>query len=321
MRVFLCPVCGARVYFHNTACRCGADVAFDPEVQTMTTAVASCANRVEIGCNWQAESAALCRACALTEVVPDLRAADNLPLWQKTEEAKRWVLACLMRWGWFTAADPGPRPDFRMLSEQLVEGATQVVMGHAEGVITLNVSEAAAPVRAARQAAFGELYRTMIGHVRHEMAHFLFDRLASEEAGFLTGFRALFGDERADYAAALQAHYDAPTPRGGAFVTSYASAHPHEDWAETLAHLMHLTDLLDSGAATGLTLRQGLDTGYDAYAEADTETLLGQAVDLTLALNHVNRALDLPDLYPFVLTPQVRDKMGFAHRALRRITV
>jgi hypothetical protein len=253
----------------------------------------------------------------MTETVPDLRAPDNLPLWERSEQAKRWVLANLMRWGWFTGADAGPRPVFRMLSEQTASGRTRVSMGHDDGAITINVTEASEPVLAERQAQFGELYRTMIGHMRHEIAHFLFLRLA-EDPAFLSGFRALFGDERADYGAALKAHYESPKDPGEAHVTPYATAHPHEDWAESLAHLLHLTDLLDSAAATGLALPGGPPEGYDAYAEAETEALLTRAIDLSIAVNHVNRALDLPDLYPFVLTPAVREKLGFAHAALRR---
>lgn len=317
MQLFRCPSCGATLWFHNTACTCGQQVAFDPDAQAMMADVAPCANRADIGCNWQAENDGLCRSCAMTATVPDLREPDNLPLWQRTEEAKRWVLANVMRWGWFTRDDPGVRPVFKLLSEKTADGEAQVTMGHASGEITINVSEASDAELAQRQENMGELYRTMIGHMRHELAHFLFERLATDD-GFLTGFRDRFGDERADYAAALKAHYANPKDKGDTFITRYATAHPHEDWAETIAHLLHLTDLLDSAAATGLALPEGPPPGYDAYAETATETLLTLAVDITLAINHVNRALDLPDLYPFVLAQPVRDKLAFAHGALRR---
>ena len=208
------------------------------------------------------------------------------------------------------------RPVFRLLSETTAAGETDVVMGHADGVITINVTEASNAVTAERQEGLDELYRTMLGHMRHEMAHFLFLRL-SQDPGFVDLFRALFGDETADYAAALRAHYAAPQPPGETHITSYATAHPHEDWAETIAHLLHLVDLADSAAAARLALPEGPPPGYDAYAETDTETVLTHAVALSLAINHVNRALDLPDLYPFVLSQGVRDKIAFAHAALR----
>lgn len=316
MQVFRCPACTATVFFHNTRCTCGQAVTFDPDSQSMKADLPACANREEIGCNWKAEDGALCRSCAMTETVPDLRKPENLPLWEWSEHAKRWVLANLLRWGWFSAADKGRRPVFRMLSEQTSGGAANVVMGHADGTITINVTEASDSVLAQRQEQFGELYRTMIGHIRHEVAHFLFTRLADDQ-GFLTEFRERFGDERADYGKALKAHYDAPKDKGETHITTYATAHPHEDWAETIAHLLHLTDLLDSTAASGLSLPEGPPQGYDAYAESDTEKLLTWAVAITIAMNHVNRALDLPDLYPFVLTPPVREKLAFAHSALR----
>jgi hypothetical protein len=321
MRVFHCPACGASVFFHNTACACGQVLIFDPDLQAMQTDGDLCANREDIACNWRAEGGDFCRSCAMTDVVPDLREPDNLPLWEKSEYAKRWVLACLTRWGWFTPTDGGLRPVFKMKSEQTAGGEKPVIMGHADGVITINVSEASEAVLAQRQEEMGELYRTMIGHIRHEWAHFLFIRLAERE-GFLEGFRALFGDERADYGAALKAHYADPKDEGETHITTYATAHPHEDWAETIAHLLHLTDLLDSAAASDLSLSgEGLTRDYDAYMEADAERLLNRAVDVSIAVNHVNRALDLPDVYPFVLTPQVREKLAFAHRWMRGVPI
>lgn len=316
MHVFRCPGCRTELYFQNTACRCGLQVTFDPEAQRMRSDRAACGNRADIGCNWEAERDGLCRSCTMTETVPDLHAPPNLPLWAHSEFAKRWVLASLMRWGWMTARDGGARPVFRMLSEQTMHGTEDIVMGHADGVITINVSEASDAELALRQEAMGELYRTMIGHMRHEIAHFLFTRLL-DRPGFADMFRTRFGDERADYAAALEAHYANPRPADDQHITSYATAHPHEDWAETFSHLLHLVDLLDSAASAALHLPGGPPPGYDPYRESDTEALLTWSVALSIAVNHVNRALDLPDLYPFVLTGPVRDKLAFVHDALR----
>ena len=36
------------------------------------------------------------------------------------------------------------------------------------------------------------------------------------------------------------------------FVTAYARSHPHEDWAETFAHYLHIVDLVDTAADHGL---------------------------------------------------------------------
>ena len=326
MKLFVCPVCQERVYFENTACPRGHALHFDPGLQVMTTGGAACANREAIDCNWIAETGTgeagaggaggLCRSCAMTRTVPDTGAPENAALWARTEAAKRRMIANLARWGWFAPADAGARPVFELLSERTATGGARITMGHADGLITINVTEASEAVRARRQEELGELHRTMIGHMRHEMAHFLHIRL-SEIDGFPAAFRALFGDERADYGEALARHYDHPRDPGEDHITSYATAHPHEDWAETTAHLLHLVDLIDSVASAGLALPGGAPPGYDAYAEEDPKRLIALAVEAAIAVNHVNRALELADLYPFVLTPPVRGKLAFVHRWLR----
>ncbi len=317
MRIFGCPACGETVYFDNVTCRCGTALFLDPGREVMLAGGAPCANREAIGCNWIAEADGLCRSCAMTRTVPDIGNPENVLLWARTEGAKRRMLANLALWGWFTPSDSGARPVFELLSESTATGAARVTMGHADGLITINVTEASEAVRARRQEELGELYRTMIGHMRHEMAHFLHLRLL-ERPGFAEAFRALFGDERADYGAALARHYEDPRPAGEDHVTGYATAHPHEDWAETTAHLLHLVDLVDSVASAGLALPDGPPRSYDAYAEEDAARLIALAVEAAIAVNHVNRALELGDLYPFVLTGPVRAKIGFVHSWLRR---
>lgn len=316
MQIFHCPACSRRVYFDNLGCTCGQKLVFNPDTQSMSSDGPTCTNREKIGCNWAATDGQFCRSCAMTETVPDIELPKNVDLWAQTEAAKRWMLANLARWGWFGATDGGTRPVFQLLAEKTSEGKEQVIMGHADGEITINVSEASPVILARRRAALGELYRTMVGHMRHEMAHFLFLRL-SEDGQFLNDFRNLFGDERADYGAALEQHYKNPLPGGQTHITSYATSHPHEDWAETTAHLLHLVDLLDSAQASGMRFEGGPMDPFDAYACGDTETLIRMAVDATLAINHVNRALDLPDLYPFILTEPVKTKLALAHRYLR----
>ncbi len=321
METFTCPACGDRLFFRNAVCGCGAAVAFDPAARAFAALgedCAPCANRDAIGCNWRAgPDGALCASCAMTRTTPDLTVADNAALWAEAEEAKRWVLANLMRWGLFAAGDPGPAPVFDMLGEQTRSGEAQVVMGHLDGVVTINIAEADPAVREARRQQMAERYRTMTGHFRHELGHFVFGRLAAAD-GFLDAFRALFGDERADYGAALRRHYaEGPSAPDAAHVTAYAAAHPHEDWAEVFAHHQHLVDMTDSAARMGLecpALSAAGGAAFDPYACGDAETVLGVAAELGLALNHVNRAMGLRDIYPFVLTAAVREKLAFAHR-------
>lgn len=312
-----CPACGQRVYFHNTVCACGAPLTFDPQAGRFVTGAPPCAKLEELGCNWIAGDGGLCRSCAMTTTIPDLSVEGNQALLAESERAKRWLLANLARWSWFTDADQGARPVFQMLSEQAGDDQVQVTMGHADGVITINVVEADDAARVLRQQRLGELYRSMVGHMRHEVAHFLFERLAVLP-GFLDDFRAMFGDERADYAAALQAHYASPKDPGDTHITEYATMHPHEDWAETSAHILHLVDMTDSFMAVGLSGPDIPAPGYDAYADADGDRLLTAAASVALAVNEINRSLDNPDVYPFVLTETTRAKLRFAHDWLSR---
>jgi hypothetical protein len=316
MRVFSNPVGAGTLWFDNLMTADGTPVAYDPQARAFLPTPPFCANRDVIGCNWIApEPGAFCRACAMTALAPDPDIPNAIPNWAETEAAKRWVLDNLGRWHWFRPEDPGTRPMFHMLAE----GATPAPMGHADGVVTISVAEADPVTRVTRREALDEPYRTMIGHMRHEIAHMIWWRLSLRE-DFLEAFRSMFGDERIDYGAALQYHYEAgPPPEWRQYyLTSYASAHPHEDWAETTAHLLHLTDLTDSFVAAGLASRDVPEHPWDPYAEPDSERLLYAGASVAMGVNHVNRSMGLSDLYPFVLSDPARHKLAFVHDWLRR---
>ncbi len=313
MQIFRCPGCDAELFFDNGFCPCGLAVGYDPNSERFATDQRFCANRASLGCNWTcAADETLCASCQMTSVHPDLSMAENTPLWAKAEAAKRHVLVGLMRWGWFSADDPGARPEFHMLAEQTASGTADVTMGHASGLVTINLAEADTSERVRRREMLGEPYRTLIGHFRHEIAHFLFERLC-ERDGFLSAFRAMFGDETRDYGAALAEHYQNGPPPGwqNAHVTPYAAAHPHEDWAETAAHAMHLCDITDSFLAAGLGKADAPGPDFDAYRATDPVALIDAALAIGVALNHVNRAVGQPDIYPFVNSDETRKKLGF----------
>jgi len=316
MRVFANPVGAGSLWFDNLATATGTPVAYDPQARAFITMPPFCANRDVIGCNWIApKQGEFCRACAMTELAPDTSIPNAVPHWAQTEAAKRWVLDNLGRWNWFRPEDPGAPPVFHMLAE----GHTPVPMGHVGGVVTISVAEADPVLRTTRREALDEPYRTMIGHMRHEIAHMLWWRLSLRE-DFLKAFRDMFGDEREDYPAALTRYYhNGPPPDWRAnFVSTYAAAHPHEDWAETASHLLHLTDIADSFVAAGLSSSDLPHLGWDPYMEADAENLIHIATHQVMAVNHINRAMGLPDLYPFVLSEKVRRKLVFMHDWLRR---
>lgn len=316
MRVFPNPVGAGSLWFDNLAAADGTPVAYDPQARAFITMPPFCANRNVIGCNWIApQQGALCRSCAMTALAPDTSIPNSVPNWAQTEGAKRWTLDNLGRWNWFRPEDPGTSPVFHMLAE----GPSPVAMGHANGVVTISVAEADEVVRTTRRQALQEPYRTMMGHMRHEIAHMLWWRL-SLRADFLDAFRTMFGDERQDYQAALQRHYgNGPPPDWKQrFLTTYASAHPHEDWAETAAHLLHLTDISDSMVAAGFSSPDLPHPGWDSYSEPDAERLIRVAVSVVMGVNHVNRSMGLSDIYPFVLSDTSQHKLAFIHQWLRR---
>ena len=135
------------------------------------------------------------------------------------------------------------------------EGA---ITGHLDGVVTLDLAETDDRHRDELRRSLGEPFRTVIGHLRHEVGHHFWRTLVDGTAE-LGRFRSLFGDERRDYRSAIEAHYAgaAPVVDPAAFVTVYATAHPFEDWAETFAHLLHIGDATDTAVAHGLVAAPG----------------------------------------------------------------
>ncbi len=193
--------------------------------------------------------------------------------------------------------------------------------GHHNGVITLDLAEGDDVHREQLRVAMDEPYRTLLGHFRHEIGHYYFYRLVEPSAAYAKRFRELYGDPDADYQAALDRHYNEGPPPGWEdhYVSSYATMHPAEDWAETFAHYLHIRDTLDTAAAFGFAPaaatfeRRALGpSGFDA--------IIDMWLPLSWALNMLNRSMGKEDLYPFVLPPAVLDKMRFIHTIIDEIT-
>jgi len=324
---FACPICAAELHFVNSVClRCGAAVALDSrgfDFVALADGGAPCANRAAAGCNWLAlDGADRCPACRHNRTIPDLSVPGNAENWREIEKAKRYLFYSLITWRLphptRGEADGGLCFDF--LADQTgADGTvTRVMTGHAEGVITLNIAEADAAERVARRQALGEPYRTLIGHMRHEVGHYYWNLLI-RDGGRLAAFRAVFGDERADYAAALAAHYERGPqkrpPKG--FISAYAASHPWEDWAETWAHYFHIVDASETAHAFGMRLHDGTQVDRNPYTDEDFTEILADWVPLTVAMNCLNRSLGQPDLYPFVLSQPVKEKLRFIHDLIR----
>jgi hypothetical protein len=211
--------------------------------------------------------------------------------------------------------------------DALSPSGAPVMTGHARGLITINISEADDVQREQFRANLAEPYRTVLGHLRHEVGHYYWERLV-EGTDAIVPFRSIFGDERVDYASALDAYYQRSSPAPtwpNVHVSEYASAHPWEDWAETWAHYLHLLDTVETAYWYGLGIapRVGSDNGMttmadvDPYVEGDFGELARVWFPVVYTGNSLNRSMGQPDLYPFILSPPVLDKLRFVHQVAR----
>lgn len=348
MNIFHCDHCQQLVFFENIRCvNCGHALAYLPDRADMASlepaadglwrspgaggrAYRLCENyRRENVCNWAvpAEDAhPLCQSCRLTRTIPDLGIPGRKEAWYRMEAAKRRLSYTLVNLNLPLANktdDPERGLAYEFLADPDDPEAPKVMTGHDNGVITINLAEADDAEREKRRKDLGEPYRTLLGHFRHEIGHYYWDRLVRDSPR-LGDFRRLFGDEREDYGAALRSHYSegASTDWRERYISAYAASHPWEDWAETFAHYLHMVDTLETASACGMALRPAradepvlkLDE-QDLRTPADEsfETLIGSWFPLTYVLNSLNRGMGLPDAYPFVLSTPAIDKLRFVH--------
>ncbi|MEM9057245.1 MAG: putative zinc-binding metallopeptidase, partial [Pseudomonadota bacterium] len=283
--------CGRPVFFDNHAClNCGRALAFDPDALTLVAetqpgaGLEHCANRgAPVHCNWRPLAGSdYCLSCAMSQVVPALSQPENHLRWQKLEAAKRRLLYDLLRLG--LPVDPAAlRFEFkedRRTNPNVSEH--HVATGHAGGIITINAAEADELFREEMRLKMNEPWRTLVGHFRHESGHYYFGLVIGRE--HRSAAREVFGDERADYDAALERYYrDGPPPDWQQrCISAYAAAHPAEDWAECWAHYLHIRALLEAAAEAGVLRGVRASNWY------------GRFIDLVLALNEMMRALGLP---------------------------
>jgi hypothetical protein len=321
MQRFTCPRCRAQLFFENSRClECGTEVGFCPEMRAMAALAERrpCAQRRGAAvCNWlrvEADAGELCTSCALTRTLPDLSAPDAPERFRRVEQEKRRLCFTLLQAG-LGRTMRAMRFDLLADPQAVAGGAPAVSMGHAGGIVTISLAEADPGYRERTRTALEEPYRTVLGHLRHESGHFFFAHLVAGAPDRLARFRTLFGDERADYGAALAAHHAGRSVFDPArHVSPYAAAHPHEDWAETWAHLLHVLDTLDT--ARGLGLDVGAGPVPDPWAAPTLAPLLEAFGRLVAVLNDLNRSLGHADAYPFAPGPGVVEKLAFAHGLL-----
>ncbi len=351
MKLFECQNCGQLLYFENTQCqRCGMALGYMSDLALISAlepngdgtyhpladrgrTVKYCANQQHAVCNWllnTTDNDPLCRACDLNRTIPDLTVPDNMQRWQRIESAKHRLIYSLLRLGLPTESklkvENGFAFDF--LAPPTGGGAqSKILTGHDHGEITLNVIEADDVKRAQIRENMGEPYRTLLGHFRHEIAHYYFERLVLDNPDLLTMFRNVFGDERADYGEALKVHYanGAPADWQLHHISSYASSHPHEDWAETFAHYLHMVDTLETAYSFGIRIRPraGQDDNltatisFDPYNQSSFDPIIDAWLPMTFAVNSINRSMGIDDLYPFVISPEVIEKLKAVHQVIQ----
>lgn len=327
MRDFQCPSCGQRLAFENSVClNCGNNVGFDLGARAFALVDAAgldatdssrqmCANLRVASCNWltAGDGGVLCRSCALTRTRPADDDVSALPEFAAAEAAKRRLVMELTELDLpINGRDVNPEDGlcFDLLSSQ----HEQVLTGHDNGVITLNLAEGDDVHREQLRVSMGEPYRTLLGHFRHEVGHY-YSMVLAERGPARPDFEALFGDPDADYQAALDRHYSEGAPLGWEqdFVSSYATMHPAEDWAETFAHYLHIRDTIDTAAAFAMA-PAGATLDRPLAGDAGLDRLIAIWVPLTWSLNMINRSMGHQDLYPFVLPPAVLQKMRLVHR-------
>lgn len=352
MKLFKCNNCNQPIYFENYLCvHCNAALGFNPQQMDLLSLQAAaddatlftiagatdgnqykyCSNQQHNVCNWllpHSSEAAYCMACNLNHTIPNLSEPHHWEKWARIEVAKHRLVYALLRFqlpvvSKFQNAANGIAFDF-MAEENKGE---RLLTGHDNGLITLNIAEADDAIREMARKQMDEVYRTLLGHFRHEIGHYYWDQLI-KNSDRLQLFRNIFGDETMDYSQALQLHYN-KLPSDSwkeTFISVYASAHPWEDWAETWAHYLHIIDTLETAYSFGLTLSPAVSDNsndmsaainIDPYATENFTAIMERWIPLSFVMNSLNRSMGMKDSYPFVINAAVTEKLNFIHETIK----
>jgi len=350
-RAYKCS-CGNAIFFQNTVClKCNSALAYEPNLARVVSidpipktnewkirgkvtgerlAYRRCANLdTPARCNWIladhgiGAKEGLCIACRLNRTIPDLSVPENGVLWGRFEDAKRRMVSTLLALDVPVASkEENPEKGLSFDFLRSPKEGPRVLTSHDNGLITMNIEEADPAIRERMREQLNEPYRTLLGHFRHEVGHYYWDRLIWDTE-WLDEFRRLFGDERADYGESMARNYKEGPPADWQqrFVSSYASSHPWEDWAETWAHLLHMADTLSTAWSFALDPRE-LDLEVEPYTkdalykanEPNADRFLGFLnawIALSAVMNEMSRGMGSPDFYPFALPRPAIAKIHF----------
>jgi hypothetical protein len=343
VQVFKCG-CNSALYFDNTVClQCKRETGWCPRCKTIIAVnvgskkqyvcercksdLLKCTNYREHGvCNRftplaDGQAPAFCDCCRFNRTIPDLSVAGNADRWARLEAAKRRLIFDLDLLGlaYGTAAEgfePGLVFEFKTDKIvqngqwQRIKNCEPIMTGHNEGVIVINICEADDVERERLRVNLHEPQRTLIGHFRHEIAHYFWDLLIKnreEESS-----KQVFGDHTLDYGAAQQTYYKngAPPDWQSHFVSAYATMHAWEDFAETFALYLDIVGTLDTANAQGFSTIK--------MPSSDFPAMLTRYTPLAIAMNEVNRHMGLPDLVPEIFCPDVVRKLQWVHDLITR---
>ncbi len=347
MKLFKCGNCGQVLFFENSLCECcGYELGFNVNQLELTALVKQdencykvygdmsgakfryCINHQYKVCNWlvsENDPSPFCKACSFNRTIPDINNPDYRYRWNTIENAKHRLIYSLLRLQLPLVnkiTDPIKGLSFDFKADD-INAHERILTGHNNGLITLNIAEADDIEREMTRKSMQEVYRTVLGHFRHEIGHYYWEILVASTV-HLNQFRTLFGDDRINYAQALNNHYKfgPPTDWNKEFISAYAAMHPWEDWAETWAHYMHIIDTLEMASSFGLSVQPTVasnspylsaNINIDPYNCQDFNHILALWYPLTTALNSLNRSMGLADPYPFVIPAKAVEKLLFIH--------
>ncbi|HBS08648.1 MAG TPA: hypothetical protein DEA69_07590, partial [Microbacterium sp.] len=156
MKSYTCRVCGNRLFFENSVCvscetplgysRAERDIVpLDTDDRTYTDAEGGvwhvCANLGLSGCTWlTTDAGGLCFSCGLTRTRPNDADLEGISNYAPAERAKRHLIAELDELGIpiLDRTDDPRGVAFDLLSSV----AEPVTIGHADGIVTIDLAEA-----------------------------------------------------------------------------------------------------------------------------------------------------------------------------------
>lgn len=302
--------------------QCGNEACGTLLVQCRNYSVHHVCNRCCIHGTTDGKDAELCDYCRFNDTIPDLSVPGNREMWLRLENAKRRLLYTLdlLQLPYGTVGE-GAKPalafDFKTDKPiqdkrwRSLRKQERVYTGHADGKITINLREADPVEREKNRVLFQEAHRTVVGHFRHEIAHFYWQMLVQDVCE--NDCKTVFGDhEEPTYSEAQRRYYEDGPKEGwqAEYVSAYATMHPWEDFAETFATYLDMVSVLDTA------WNVGINGGCDP-TRSDLPDMVDAYIRLGVVLNETNRAMGLIDLVPEILTPMVVRKLQYVHDLVR----